>query len=47
MYGSTDKKRFLTQGLQEPKPVFPLGAMVQYELIEVHTVDSIEHNYCK
>ena len=37
MYGSTDKK-VLTPGLQAPKPVFPPGGRVQYELIQVHTL---------
>lgn len=33
-------KKVLTPGLQEPNPVFPPGAMVQYELVQVHTVMS-------
>ena len=39
-------KNIVTRGSQEPNPVFPLGAMVRYLLIQC-SQDIIEHNFCE
>lgn len=44
-YWSADKNA-VTRGSQEPNSVFPLGAKIQYLLIQ-RSQQLYKHNYCK